>query len=183
MGKREINKIKREENLKKYTKELQRERSKAYYDANKAEILAKQKAKFDNLTPKEKANILDTKKRYYQSKKEEIKNRQLEYSRRPEVKKRASIKAKERREAKKGVYVVYSHINKANEIYIGCGQKNRAYDFTNRGTNWIDVFYKNFKVNIIGEFKLKADAERFEALLIRDIGIKNLVNKNQPKLK
>ena len=183
MSKRERDQKEREENLKKYTKELQRERSKAYYEANKAEILARQKAKFDNLTPKERANILDTKKRYYQSKKEEIKSRQLEYSRRPEVKKRAAIKAKARREAKKGIYVVYSHINKANDMYIGCGDLKRAYDFHNRGTNWMDMFYKNFKVKIIGEFKLKADAEKFEALLIRDIGIENLVNKRIPKLK
>ena len=74
-------------------------------------------------------------------------------------------------------YVVYEHCSGGLK-YIGEGTSLRPKQTYGRSQSWKKAFNNGFEVNILARFETKAEAERYEAKLIKETGIENLVNTN-----
>ena len=74
-------------------------------------------------------------------------------------------------------FVVYAHTNYNGNIYIGCGNNLRPYDFkSGRSKDWHKAFDNDCEIKILGEFKNKKQALTKEKELINAFGLSNLVN-------
>tara|TARA_R110000796_G_scaffold230910_1_gene348717 strand:+ start:335 stop:748 length:414 start_codon:yes stop_codon:yes gene_type:complete len=78
-------------------------------------------------------------------------------------------------------YVVYEHCT-GGLRYIGEGTNLRPKQTYGRSQSWHKAFSNGYEVNIIARFETKGEAQRYEAELIRQTGIHNLVNTNISKI-
>tara|TARA_R110001606_G_scaffold35259_2_gene102708 strand:+ start:327 stop:710 length:384 start_codon:yes stop_codon:yes gene_type:complete len=76
-------------------------------------------------------------------------------------------------------FTVYKHTNSKGDVYIGSGNNLRPYNFVNRSKSWIEAFKNDCTVSIVSEFKDRECARELEALMISEIGLKNLININK----
>ena len=78
-------------------------------------------------------------------------------------------------------YVVYEHCT-GGLRYIGEGTNLRPNQKQGRSQSWHKAFSNGYEVNVLARFKTKGEAKRYEAELIRETGIHNLVNTNTSKI-